>query len=226
MNKIVSTMAVIAAASVASAGSSVNVGVDDSSAPWLGFMNVFELPANGGGFVFASGWGTADLVSNFDDGAGTLEVSPNTVGDPDPFWYQGGGGPGQLGNKAMEANLYQETTGTGMNGTTVVFSGNVLSFDMTAAHEVSVFIRDFAADYSTSVDSFGDIDAAGNFSISLDTIADNARHIQWGIRVFGENVWVTDVDPFGSAVFATIPAPGAFALMGLGGLVASRRRRA
>jgi MYXO-CTERM domain-containing protein len=39
------------------------------------------------------------------------------------------------------------------------------------------------------------------------------------------NVWVTDVDPFGNIVYGTVPTPGAFALIGMGGLVASRRRR-
>lgn len=212
--------------SVATAGlPSVNVAIDDSSAAWLGFMNVYELPANGGGFVFESGWGVADLTASFDDGAGTLTMGPNTVGDTDSFWYQGGGGPGALGNKFMEANLYQESIG-GLAGTSVTFSGNVESFSFTGAHQASVFIRDFAGDFSSSVDVFADIDAAGNFSISLDTIDDATRVVQWGIRVEGENVWVTDVAPFGNVTFSTVPTPGAFALLGLGGLAVTRRRRA
>ncbi len=202
----------------------VNVGVDDSSAAWLGFMNVYELPANGGGFAFGSGWGVADLTANFDDGAGNVTMLPNSVGDPSPYWYQGGGGPGALGNKFMEANLYQESIG-GLAGTSVTFSGNVESFSFTGAHQASVFIRDFAGDFSSSVDVFADIDAAGNFSISLDTIDDATRVVQWGIRVEGENVWATDLAPFGSVVFSTVPTPGAFALLGLGGLAATRRRR-
>lgn len=219
------TLASALLASTAFAGlPSVDVAIDDSSAPWLGFMNVFELPANGGGFVFGSSWGIADLTASFDDGAGTVTMGPNTVGDPDPFWYQGGGGPGALGNKFMEANMYQEVTDA-YAGTTVNFSGSILSYSFTGAHQASVFIRDFAADYSSSNDVFADVDAAGNFSISLATSADAGRHVQWGIRVEGENVWVTDVDPFGTVVFGTVPTPGAFALLGLGGLAATRRRR-
>lgn len=222
------TAAALAAAvfgSTALAGiPAVNVVIDDSSAPWLGFMNVYELPANGGGFVFGSAWGLPDLTASFDDGAGTVTMGPNTVGDPDPFWYQGGGGPGAMGNKFMEANMYQEITGD-YAGSTVNFSGNVVDLSFTGAHQASVFIRDFAADYSSSVDVFADIDALGNFSVSLDTIADAGRHVQWGIRVEGENVWVTDVAPFGNVVFGTVPTPGAFALLGLGGLAATRRRR-
>lgn len=201
-----------------------NVSVDDSNANWLGFMNVYNLPADGGDFQFGSPWGVADLTATFDDGAGTLTMGPNTVGDPDPYWYQGGGGPGAMGNKFMEANLYQENVG-GYAGSTVTFSGNVQSLSFTGAHQASVFIRDFAGDFSSSVDMIQAIDASGNFSISLDTIDDASRVVQWGIRVEGENVWVTDVAPFGTAVFSTIPTPGAFALLGMGGLMASRRRR-
>jgi MYXO-CTERM domain-containing protein len=228
------TVSAIACAALlaASANADVSVGVDPSSGPWLGFMNVFELPANGGGFVFGSSWGIADLVANFNDGANTLTMSPNTIGDPNEFWYQdptgsgnsNPGGPGAPGNKIMEANLYQQVDGS-FAGQTVTFSGSILSNSFTDAHVARVFIRDFAADFSSSVDVFADA-VDGNFSISLDTINDASRHVQWGIQVRGVNVWVTDTAPFGNLVVSTIPAPGALAVVGLGGLVASRRRRA
>ena len=208
---------------IAPAAQAANVGVDDSSAPWLGFMNVYNLPADGGDFQFGSPWGVPDLVANFDDGAPSVTMSPNTIGDPDPYWYIGGGGPGAAGNKIMEANLYQEETGT-MDGETVTFSGFVLSNTFTAAHDAKIFIRDFAADFSSSVDLFVDADE-GAFSISMDTIADAGRHIQWGFQVKGENVWFTDTAPFGNVVFSSVPTPASMALLGLGGMVASRRRR-
>jgi MYXO-CTERM domain-containing protein len=159
-------------------------------------------------------------------------MSPNTIGDPNEFWYQdptgsgnpNPGGPGAPGNKIMEANLYQQVDGS-FAGQTVTFSGSILSNSFTDAHVARVFIRDFAADFSSSVDVFADA-VDGNFSISLDTINDASRHVQWGIQVRGVNVWVTDTAPFGNLVVSTIPAPGALAVVGLGGLVASRRRRA
>lgn len=211
-------------AGTATAGNVVNVGIDQSDANWVGFMNVFELPSNGGGFVFGSPWGIPDLTAEFDDGANTLTMGPNTIGDPDPFWYIGGGGPGAQGNKIMEANLFQESFG-GLAGTTVSFSGTVLSNTFTDAHEATVFIRDFAGDFSSFEESRASVDAAGNFSISLDTIDDASRVVQWGIQVRGENVWVTDVAPFGNIVLATVPTPGALAILGMGGLMAGRRRR-
>lgn len=207
-----------------SAAQAATVNVGDSTAPWLGFMNVFELPSNGGGYVFSSGWGVADLVATFDDANSKLTLSPNTIGDPDPFWYQGGGGPGQLGNKIMEANLYQQVDDGSLSGQLVTFEGTVLSNTFTEAHETIIFIRDFAPDFSSFTES-AIVATPGPFSISLLTDADPTRHVQWGFQTRGENVWFTDTEPFGNVMIATIPAPGTFVLLGLGGGLALRRRR-
>ncbi|MFG0305420.1 MAG: hypothetical protein ACF8Q5_04315 [Phycisphaerales bacterium JB040] len=219
----------------AAANAQTTVYVDQSDATWLGFMNVFELPENGGGFVFGSGWGVPDLVATFDDPNNELTLSPNTVGDPNEFWYQeapGGdpgdpnnGGPGAPGNKLMEANLYQEVTDS-LAGQMVTFEGNILSDSTTDAHMGRIFIKDFAPDYSSFNETVVDITGPGAFSISLMTDAGPGRHVQWGFQFIGENVWVTDVAPFGNIVIETIPTPASAALLGLGGLVASRRRRA
>ncbi|MFT5424569.1 MAG: hypothetical protein ACI89L_002365 [Phycisphaerales bacterium] len=211
-----------------------NVNVSDSTAPWLGYMNVFELDANGGGFVFGSGWGTPDLKATFDDGAGTLTLAPTFVNDPNEFWYQNTsgtaadpinpGGPGQLGNKMMEANLYQEATDV-YNGVSLTFSGNVISNSFTAAHESWIFIKDYASDYSSFTETRIAV-TAGAFSFSHATDAALGRHVQWGFQTIGENVWDGDEGPFGSAVIGTVPTPASAALLGLGGLIATRRRRA
>lgn len=211
----------------------VFVGVDQSDANWLGYMNVFELDANGGGFVFGSSWGVADLSVSFDDANNNLSFLPNSIGDPNEFWYQdptgmgnpNPGGPGAPGNKVMEANMFQQVDDGSLSGETVVFQGNVLSMTLTDAHDATVFIRDFAADFSSFNESSMAIDSSGSFSISLDTIDDVTRHVQWGIQVKGVNVWVTDLAPFGRVVVETVPAPGAVALLGMGGLLAGRRRR-
>ena len=66
----------------------------------------------------------------------------------------------------------------------------------------------------------------GPFSISLETDPGLGRHVQWGFQSVGVNVWITDIDPFGSVVIETIPEPGSLTLMGLGGLLLLRRRSA
>ena len=203
------------------------VNVDQSGgggSPWLGFMNVFELPANGGGFIFGSPWGVSDLVANFDDPNNKLTLLPNSIGDPDPFWYIGGGGPGSPGNKIMEAVLYQEYTDV-FNGQTVTFEGVVSSNTFTQAHVATIFVRDFAPDFSSFNESSIPL-VPGPFSVSLNADPGAGRHVQYGFQVRGENVWITDIDPFGNAMIRTIPEPGTLALLGLAGLtIVCRRRR-
>jgi hypothetical protein len=196
----------------------------DPGSTWLGYMNVFELPANGGGFVFGSPWGTADLVATFS--GPVLTLAPNTVGDPDPFWYIGGGGPGAPGNKIMEANMYVESNGGLLGGQTVSFSGTVLANTFTSAHTTVAFIKDFAPDYSSFNVTTIALGAPGDFTISLATINDPGRHVQYGFTTTGVNVWSTDVAPFGSLQVTAIPEPSAFALAGLGlsALLIFRRR--
>jgi len=215
--------AALLAAPIAAQAVIVNPG--DSTAPWLGYMNVFELPSNGGGFVFGSGWGVPDLVASFNDPMQRLTLSPNTIGDPHPFWYIGGGGPGAMGNKIMEANLYVETTDT-LSGQEVTFQGLVLSNSFTSAHVASIFIRDFAPDYS-SLNEVSIPLTPGAFSLTLNTLPGAGRHVQYGFQVRGVNVWFTDTAPFGNAVIATgIPSPAAMGLGILGLISTARRRRA
>jgi hypothetical protein len=219
----IAVLSVAALALSAGTAAAVVVGVDQSTAPWLGFMNVFELPANGGGFVFPSPWAVGDLAASFNDGAQTLTLSPNTIGDPSPFWYTPAGGPGAAGNKIMEANLYQQVTDT-LSGQTVTFQGNVLSNTLTSAHTGIIFVRDFAPDFSSFTESTIPL-VNGPFSVSLATQAGVGRSVQWGFQIKGVNVWVTDVAPFGTAVIGTIPTPGATGLLVAGAAVTARRRR-
>jgi len=169
-----------------------NVTVDPAAIN-LGFMNVFEL--DGTSFVFGSGWGLPDLTASYD--GSILTLGPNTIDDPDPFWYIGGGEPGAAGNKIMEANTYGQNDG-GLAGQTVAFSGVVTDNTLTDAHMVRVFIKDFAPDFSSFVESAAVLSAEGAFSIELATIDDAARHVQWGFQMIGVNVWVTDVGPYGA----------------------------
>ena len=202
----------------------------DPTASWLGYMNVFETPQHGGAYVYGSGWGTADLTAVFS--GPVLTLGPNTINDPNPFWYSPSGGPGAIGNKSMDANMYVETTGV-YTGQTLTFTGNVLAntlfghVNQLGNGWTSVaFIKDFAPDYSSSVSTTVPL-VNGVFSISLATINDPARHIQFGFETIGPDVWSTDVAPYGNIQITAVPEPTALALGALAviGLLGTRRMR-
>jgi len=178
-----------------------------------GFMNVSNLPEDGGDFQFASGWGVADLSVSFNGAGDIVTMVPNSIGDPNEYWYQNTtgtapdpanpGGPGQRGNKSMEANWYGEATDV-YNGQTLTFNGNITSLTLSNSHSVIAFIKDFSPDYSSFVESTTVLDSTGEFSISLALNSAAGRHVQWGLQMTGENVWVTDLAPFGSIVVEAI----------------------
>lgn len=219
-------LAVGALAGVCLSANAATVGVNPGAA-WVGYMNVFEIPQNGGGYVFGSGWGTADLCATFTPGV--LTLSPNTIGDPNPFWYIPSGGPGAIGNKTMDANLYVELGS--LPGQTLTFSGSVLNNSLVGSTDplgngwTSVaFIKDFAPDYSSFVQTTVAL-TPGVFNISLNTINDAARHVQYGFETIGPDVWITDVAPYGHIQIEAVPEPSTLALAGLGALALLGLRR-
>jgi hypothetical protein len=217
---------IVAMCAVASADTSITVNPADN---WIGFMNVFETPQHGGGYVFGSSWGTADLTAVFN--GQVLTLGPNTINDPSPFWYTPQGGPGSVGNKIMDANMYVERTGS-LNGQTVTFSGNTLSNTLVGHTDANgngwtsvAFIKDFAPDYSSNVSVTIPL-TPGPFSISLPTVNDPNRHVQYGFETIGPDVWITDVGPYGNINVVGVPEPTMLGALALGALVAMRRRRA
>jgi len=214
--------ALVCLANRASAITAVTV---DPSASWQGFMNVFELPSNGGGYVFGSSWGVPDLTATFS--GPVLTLGPNSVNDPSTFWYQGGGGPGSPGNKIMDANMYiEKTNDPAFSGQTVVFSGIVLSNTFDNAHSSVAFIKDFAPDFSSSNTVTVPL-TPGPFLVSLATSGAAGRHVQYGFETVGPNVWVTDRGPVGNAQVVAVPEPSLLMLSGIAAccLAAFRRRR-
>jgi hypothetical protein len=201
----------------------------DPGASWQGYMNVFELPSNGGAYVFGQAWNPpTNLPAVFSEGV--LTLGPNSIDDPSAFWYTPAGGPGATGNKIMDANFYQETTNV-YTGQNLTFSGEVLSNTFTGDYIVTAFIRDFAPDYSSSSGTSAVL-VDGAFSISWDVIPLAGRHVQFGFTVHGPNVWITDAPAVGNIQIATVPEPGltayavcAVVLFGTVGILRRRRCR-
>lgn len=187
--------------------SPTNVYVD-SSANWIGYMNVFAKPQDGGGYMFGSPWGTADLCAVF-NGFG-LTLSPNTINDTNSYYYTPQGGPGSVGNKSMDASMYVEIGS--LAGRNLTFSGTVLSNTLVSASNTNAlgngwtsvaFIKDFAPNYSSYNSATVPL-TPGAFSVNLYTVNDTNRHVQYGFETVGPDVWATDVAPFGNIVIGNV----------------------
>lgn len=170
----------------------------DPAETWLGYMNVSDLPASGGASRPGGVWEVPDLRASFS--GSTLTLSPNTISDPAPYWYIGGGAPGRPGNKIMSANMYVEKTGS-LSGKTITFTGTVTANTLTSTHSSVAFIKDFAADYSSFTSTTAPL-VNGTFSISHVTAAGSGRHVQYGFETTGVNVWPSDAAAFGSVQIA------------------------
>jgi hypothetical protein len=176
-----------------------------------GYMNVWDL--SGTTYLWGQAWGFADLTAEYS--GYELTLGPNSIDDPSDYWYQcvgdsvppNCGGPGAPGNKVMEAVSYAQETGA-LAGQTVVFTGVVLSHSLTAAHVCTAFIKDFAPDFSSYIETFVTLGGNGPFSVSLDTVNDPNRHVQYGFTVKGVNVWITDREPFGTITIGPDPEVG------------------
>lgn len=225
-------LVILAFLAAGSAPARAGVETIDATVMTLGYMNVYNLPADGGAYLFGSPWGINDLCATFSNGGSTVTFTPNTIGDPNPFWYTPGGGPGATGNKIMEANLYAEPTPGLYNGQTITFVGNVSSYTLADEYNFMAFVSDYAPDYSSVVTQSVPITSTGDFAVILATINNPARHVQWGLQMTGPDVWITDVDAKGHVIVnagsGSVPEPSALALLAisaLGSLVSRRRRQ-
>ena len=177
-----------------------NTVVADASAEYLGYANVFETIANGGAFVFGSGWGVADLKSVVDAGAGSVTLQPNfnTYGDNpgDPFWIDPATG---LGNKQFEGNTFVENN-TNLIGSELTFTGGVASNTLDPAYVAIAFIKVFNADFSVLKLETAPLVAGQDFSITYTNVEPDDTTIQYGYQVLGLNANPADEDALGSIV--------------------------
>ena len=78
-----------------------------------GYMNVFDLPANGGAFQPGSAArGGCPISGPTLPSGSSVTLAPCFVSDTSSYWYTPSGQPGASGNKIMEANVYGQADGT------------------------------------------------------------------------------------------------------------------
>ena len=176
-----------------------SVGVD-ANGNWLGFANVFDLPADGGEFVFASEWGLADVRTDLDTENNTLTLFPNfnTYADNlnDEFWVDQ---TSQEGNKTFEGVSFIESTE--LAGNILEFKGNVESYTLSSDYKVTAFIRVFNADFSFNKSVVVELTETGNFELLYDDVdLENDVTVQYGFTVVGPNANPADLTDLGNVV--------------------------
>lgn len=209
------------------ANADITVGVDPAQT-WVGYMNVSDLPANGGAYEFGSVWATADLPASFTGGVATL--GPNTNIDRDnpidtanggaEYWWQPPNDGTSPGDKNMAASFYVQNNAAG--GQTVTFTGDVLSNTLVSPYTSVAFIDDFTTGYAL-VNTVTTPLTPGDFSISLPINAGDI--LQYGFITTGPNARLADAPSLGSVQVTAVPEPASLGLLAVGGLMVVRRRR-
>ena len=177
-----------------------NTVVADAGAEYLGYANVFETIANGGAFVFGSGWGVADIKTVVDAANGTVTLQPNynTYADNpgDPFWIDPATG---LGNKTFEGNSFIENN-TNLIGSELTFTGGVASNTLDPSYVAVAFIKVFNADFSFVKEVTSPLVAGQDFSITYTNVEPEDTTIQYGYQVVGLNANPENEAALGSIV--------------------------
>jgi hypothetical protein len=184
----------------------------DPSQTWVGYMNVFELPVNGGGYVFGQPWATADLRGSFPSTNQLVLLPCTNVWDAtNSFWVQG---DGVTPNKNMDASFYVQSDS--LINTNLIFKGTCLSNSLAAAPEpltgVSYTSVAFIKTFSSSFALLGSVASpalAGgqSFAISLNT--SGAAHVQYGFETVGPDANPSTVGSLGQVVLAAAIPPSA-----------------
>jgi hypothetical protein len=171
-----------------------NVNVDPTQ-NWIGYVNVFELPSNGGAYDFGSVWATGALTAYFSDGALFIIPNTNLWETTDTYYVQA---DGVTPNKIIDANMYVQNDA--LAGLTVTFSGNCEANSMVSSYSCSAFVKDFNAGYALVSSSTNILVGGTTFSLTLATTPGD--HIQFGFETIGPDANPATVSSLGEAQIA------------------------
>jgi hypothetical protein len=230
MKKVIPLIIALAFASLPGASAQLIVKTIDQSELNLGWVQVFDLPSDGGAFQFGQPTGLANLVATFPTSTNVTLAPNNTITDPSTFWYSQ---PGDVGNKEIQSLLYSSANRGSLIGDTLSFEFIVTDYSLTTnsagiPYTFGAIIQEFGNSYNQV---FLPISGAGTFSVSMPLLVDPSTTYQWGFLLTGPNIWpgnTGEATAAGSVGLQAIPEPTTYALLGLaavGGLIARRLRR-
>src|SRR5580658_3171434 len=171
----------------------------DPTQPWIGYMNVFNLPSQGGAYQFGSAWGLGALTSYYNPSTApyarlTLIAATNVWETTDTYWVQA---DGITPNKQMDANFYVQNDA--LEGQNITFSGYCISNTFNSSYTSTVFIKEFDVNYNVINSAVVTATNQGPFSISLQT--GTGAHIQYGFETIGPDANPTNVYNLGEAIY-------------------------
>jgi hypothetical protein len=209
----ITALAALALLFGASRGSAQTQLLLDPTQDWVGYMNWFNLPSQGGAYVSGGTWGNADLRANYfpvtsPHSEVIIQPCTNVWETKDTYWVQA---DGLSPNKQMDASYYvQNDTLEGQN---LTFSGSCISNTFSGAYTSTVFIKEFNSSY-TVINSAVTTGTNGQpFSITLQT--GGGTHIQYGFETIGPDADPTNLPNLGVAIYQVqVPAIEASTLSG------------
>jgi hypothetical protein len=241
MKSIAFAICTVAVCFATSANADTFVTPSTSPADYNTFMNVSDLDGN---FIFGQGWGLDypatgnpnDIGAFNTPNAGEISLRNSSIDAGDDFWFQDNGdgsfgGPGGIGNRIMEANLFQEfdaAGAAGIAGMNLIFDFEVDDFALDPAVQFEAFVTEFNSDFSFNQTTTLPISSTGTFNVTH-AVDGLGGVLQYGFRTTSQVVWITDADNNGSVTVSAataIPEPSSLALLGLAGIgMVTRRRR-
>jgi hypothetical protein len=195
---IVSVLALCAFFGGVVRGNSQTTLLLDPNQSWVGYMNVFDLPSNGGGYEWGQAWGTGALTAYYDTATPpyntlTLIANTNCYAPDNTYWVNADGS----GNKKMDASYYvQKDT---LEGQTLTFSGVCLTNTLISPYTSTVFIKEFDNNYNVIGSAVATPVGGQPFSISLST--GSGSHIQYGFETVGPDANSATVYSLGDVVY-------------------------